>query len=558
MKLAGGSIFRFIGKRFGKDFITLKTVLFALNGSYSHTNLAVRAIGHSLQAAGEEAVIVEKNLKDTRLSVLETLVMERADVYGFSVYIWNVPEMLAFAAELKTLLPNALTVFGGPEVSFEDQSFFDKHPGVDVIIAGEGEDAFPALVKAFAEGADVRRRVIHGLPYQNFKESGIYYGEIGDIPKGLVYYESVRGCPFSCAYCLSSRADGIRAKSPEKALSDLLVFEQFDGIRTVKLVDRTFNFDRERAKVIWRALSEDRYTKEYHFEVSAALLDDESFEILGQVPKGKFRLEIGVQSTNPETVKAIGRALDTKKTLTALERLHKKGNLHIHADLIAGLPHEDYASFARSFDDVYGKGNVLQLGILKLLRGSRMREEAEKYGIVYSPNPPYRVLQTNELSFSELMRLERIDGLNDRFSNSGKFEFTFPYLPLATGSPFRFLDGICDFAELRFDCREIARLPQTEAFRLLWEYAVFLAESGCVLNLDEIRERLAMDFLIGETRRLPPFLHTQTVSAEEKYGALSTVPVKRRASCEAVRFPWLSPRIAIVDRVGKTVEFVEC
>ena len=535
----------------------MKIVLFALNGSYSHTNLAVRAIGVSLKKAGNEVVIVEKNLKDTRLSVLETLVSQKADVYGFSVYIWNAAEMFAFASELKTLLPHALTVYGGPEVSFETEEFFRFHPEADVILAGEGEDAFVSLVRSFEKGELKKPSVIMAQPYRNFKESGIYYDEIGEIPRGLVYYESVRGCPFSCAYCLSSREEGIRAKSVEKTLADLLVFEQFSDIRTVKLVDRTFNFDRERAKKIWRALSEDVYTKEYHFEVSAALLDEESFEVLANAPKGKFRLEIGVQSTNPETVKAVSRALDTEKTLKALERLHEKGNLHIHADLIAGLPFEGYASFAKSFDDVYGKGNVLQLGILKLLRGSRMRREAALYGIVYSPNPPYRVLRTKELSFEELMRLERIDGLNDRFSNSGKFEYTFPYLPKVYGSPFGFFDGICDFAENRFSCKEIARLPQTEAFRLLWEYANFINETEKTLPLEEIRERLAMDFLLGETRRLPPFLHTQTVSAEEKYRALSSVDAKYRAACEVVRFPWLSEGITVLNRVQKTVEFFE-
>ena len=532
----------------------MKTVLFALNGSYSHTNLAVRAIGHALRASGEEAVIVERNLKDTRLSVLEALVSENADIYGFSTYIWNAPEMYAFASELKALLPNAVTVFGGPEVSFADGDFFEKHPEADTVIAGEGEEAFPLLVQALKNGEDCRRRVIAAKPYDGFTESGIYYGEIGEEPRGLVYYESVRGCPFACAYCLSSRAEGIRAKTAEKALADLLEFEKFDHIRTVKLVDRTFNFDRERAKTIWRALSEDRFTKEYHFEVSAALLDEESFSVLENVPKGKFRLEIGVQSTNPDTIRAIGRALDTKKTLAALERLHRKGNLHIHADLIAGLPCEDYASFARSFDDVYGKGNVLQLGILKLLRGSRMRAEAERYGIVYSPQVPYRVLKTNVLSFAALMRLERIDGLNDRFSNSGKFDHTFPWLPVASGSPFGFFDGLCDFAEEKFGCREIARLPQMEAFRLLWEYAFLLTETGTPIDLAELKQRLALDFLLGETRRLPPFLHTETVTPEDKYRALSAVEAKRRPACEAVRFPWLSDGIAVVDRVGKTVE----
>lgn len=548
-------ISRFVSHCAQKGYYVLKIVLFALNGSYSHTNLAVRAIGVSLRKAGEDVVIIEKNLKDTRLSVLEELVSQNADIYGFSVYIWNAKEMYAFASELKALLPNALTVYGGPEVSFESEEFFHSHPEADVILAGEGEESFVSLAHSFEKGELKKHCVIHAKPYVGFTESGIYYDEIGEAPHGLVYYESVRGCPFSCAYCLSSREEGIRAKSAEKALEDLLAFEMFSDIRTIKLVDRTFNFNKERAKKIWQALSGNQYTKEYHFEVSAALLDEESFEILACVPKGKFRLEIGVQSTNQETVRAVSRALDTGKTLRALERLHEKGNLHIHADLIAGLPYEGYASFGKSFDDVYGKGNVLQLGILKLLRGSRMRREAELYGIVGSPNPPYRVLKTNDLSFGELMRLERIDGLNDRFSNSGKFEYSFPYLPKICGSPFSFFDGLCDFAEERFSCKEIARLPQTEAFRLLWEYANFINETKKILPLEEIRERLAMDFLLGETRRLPSFLHTETVSAEEKYRVLSSVDAKYRAACETVRFSWLSDRIAIVDRIRKTVEF---
>lgn len=532
----------------------MKTVLFALNGSYSHTNLAVRAIGASLRKAGEDVVIIERNLKDTHLSVLDALVSERADVYGFSAYIWNITEMLPFAAELKTLLPNAWIVFGGPEVSFADEGFFEAHPYVDVILAGEGEDAFPALLSDLAEGKIKKHSIVMAMPYRNFTESGIYYDEIGDTPHGLVYYESVRGCPFSCAYCLSSRAEGIRAKTTEKALADLLLFEQFEDIRTVKLVDRTFNFNRERAKTIWRALATDAYTKEYHFEVSAALLDEESFEILKTVPKGKFRLEIGVQSTNPETVRAIDRALDTEKTVRALERLHKNGNLHIHSDLIAGLPYEDYQRFGKSFDDIYGKGNVLQLGILKLLRGSKMRADAAKYGILYSPNPPYRVLQTDVLSFAELMRLEAIDGMNDRFSNSGKFEYTFPYLPLASGSAFDFFDGLYDFAAERFSCKEIARLPQTEAFRLVWEYANFLCENGTVLDLTEIKQRLSLDFLLGETRRLPPFLQTETVGKSEKAEILARVEPQRRAGCEVVRFPFLSEAYAVVDRVARTIQ----
>lgn len=530
----------------------MKAVLFALNASYSHTNLAVRAIGAHLAESGVETVLIEKNLKDTRLGVLHALVREHADVYGFSVYIWNVEEMERFAAELRGLLPHAVIVFGGPEVSFADERFFAAHPAVDSIIAGEGEMAFPAFCGLLEKGI-TPPRIYMAEPFADFTESGIYYDRIGERPRGLVYYESVRGCPFSCAYCLSSRAEGIRAKTAEKALADLYAFEQFDGIRTVKLVDRTFNFDRERAKGIWRALAQEKYTKEYHFEVSAALLDEESFEILSRVPKGKFRLEIGVQSTNPDTIRAIDRALDTEKTLAALRRLTAGGNLHIHADLIAGLPHEDFASFGRSFDAVYGNADVLQLGFLKLLHGSKMRREAENYGIVYSPYPPYQVLSTPDISFEELMRLDGIDGLNDRFSNSGKFAYTFPYLPLSCGSAFAFFDGLGTFMTEHFSCTEIARLPQAEAFRLVWEYALRLSEQGTLLDTEEIRGRLALDFMLGETRRLPPFLVTHTVTEEERDAVLSQLPPAVRAGCEIVRFPFLSQNPAVVDRVGRKV-----
>lgn len=530
----------------------LKTVLFALNSSYSHTNLAVRAIGASLADAGFETVVLEKNLKDPRLGVLHALYAEKAEVYGFSVYIWNVREMLRIASELKSLLPEATIVFGGPEVSYSDDGFFAEHPFVDFIIAGEGEDAFPALCRALERGESMPR-LYRAAPFAAFASSGIYYDRIGDTPHGLVYYESVRGCPFSCSYCLSSVEEGIRAKTAEKALHDLLAFEAFDEIRTVKLVDRTFNFDRERAKVIWRGLAGERYTKEYHFEVSAALLDEESFALLSRVPKGKFRLEIGVQSTNPDTIRAVSRALNTEKTLAALKRLHAAGNLHIHADLIAGLPHEDFASFGRSFDAVYGHADVLQLGFLKLLRGSHMRESAADYGIRYSPEPPYQVLETEVLSFDDIMRLEGIESLVERFSNSGKFSYTFPYLPLAFGSAFDFFDRLCRFMEEAFGQKEISRLSQTEAFRLIMTFAEEASQNGISLDIRQIKERLALDFLLGESRRLPSFLSEVLAATEEKARYLSEIPAYQRASSEVVRLGFLSDMPVVVNRAEHRV-----
>lgn len=528
----------------------MKTVLFALNASYSHTNLAVRAIGTSLICAGMETAIVERNLKDTRDAVLHALYREHADIYGFSVYIWNASEMYRFAAELKILLPESVIIFGGPEVSFCDESFFRIHPYVDFIISGEGEDSFLSLCGMLLRG-EAPPRIFIADPYSDFVKNGIYYDKIGNEPHGLVYYESVRGCPFSCTYCLSSVKEGIRAKIAEKALADLLLFEQFHDIRTVKLVDRTFNFDRERAKVIWRALIGERYTKEYHFEICAALLDEESFEILSHVPKGKFRFEIGVQSTNPDTLRAIRRFLDTETTLAALKRLSDMGNLHIHADLIAGLPYEDFHSFGRSFDAVYGSCDVLQLGFLKLLSGSYMREHAEDFGIRYSPIPPYQVLETADMCFEQIIQLEKIEGMVERFSNSGKFSYTFPYLPLSCGSAFSFFCRLVKFFEERFGTCEISKLSQTDAFFLILSFSSEIARENPAVDTEQIRERLSLDFLLGEKRRLPSFLSVGTVSQKERKHILMRIPVHERAGCEVVRYRFLGGMPMIVDRNGR-------
>ncbi|MBQ9746598.1 MAG: DUF4080 domain-containing protein, partial [Clostridia bacterium] len=428
----------------------MKTVLFALNSSYSHTSLAVRAIARGMERHALEYEIIEKNQKEKRGSVLASLAEAEADIYGFSAYIWNIADMRAYAASLKKLLPEAKIVFGGPEVLFAGEAFLCENPAVDHIIRGEGEEAFPVLCEKLA-GGEACRRIIDAPPYRDFTESGIYYGETGETPHGLVYYESVRGCPFACTYCLSSVTErSIRAKSAERTLADLRGFEQFDDIKTVKFVDRTFNFDRGRAKAIWRGLCGAEYTKEYHFEICASLLDEESIELLTHAPRGKFRVEVGLQSTNPETLRAIKRTLDVRKTLENTRRIYEAGNVCVHLDLIAGLPYEDYATFGRSFNDAYGLCNELQLGFLKILCGCEMERNAERYGIAYSAEPPYEVLKTNWISFAELRRLKLTDELNDRISNSESFRHTFPWLPLAYGNPFEFFEKFGEFFEAKY------------------------------------------------------------------------------------------------------------
>ncbi len=532
----------------------MKTVIFALNSSYSHTSLAARAIARGMERHGLSYEIIEKNQKEKRASVLATLAEAGADVYGFSAYIWNIADMRAYAGSLKKILPGAKIVFGGPEVLFAGEEFFAENPAVDYIIRGEGEEAFPALCERI-EKNETGEKIIDAPYFRDFTESGIYYGDVGETPHGLVYYESVRGCPFECTYCLSSVTERkIRAKSAERTLADLLGFEKFGDIKTVKFVDRTFNFDRERAKVIWRGLCGAEYTKEYHFEICASLLDGESVEILSGAPAGKFRVEVGLQSTNPKTLEAIKRKLDVKKTLENTRRIYESGNTLVHLDLIAGLPYEDYKTFGRSFDDAYGVCDELQLGFLKILCGCEMERNAERYGIVYSKEAPYEVLKTNDISFAELTKLKLTDELNDRFSNSGCFGNTFPWLPLAYGSAFEFFEKFGAFFEQKYGRHhDLSKLSQVSAFLLVLEFS-----ESVMPDASEVRARLALDFLLRETRKLPHELAEGVLAPESaKTELLAAVPKHERAACEAVYLPFKSEKYIIVNRKNKILTETE-
>lgn len=470
-----------------------KVLLFALNSSYTHTNLAVRCIRKSLVRSGHNCEIAEFNIKDKRRRVLEALVLANADIYGFSAYIWNVRELYAFAAELKKLRPSSRIVFGGPEVSFDAQEILAEHPYIDCIITGEGEAAFVELCDSYREDKPLPG-IIDGGVYADFGEQGVVYSpeELGGASR-VVYYESSRGCPYRCAYCLSAASGALRAKSSATTLRELLEFEEIDNIKIIKFVDRTFNFDRERAKAIWRGLLGSEYTKNYHFEICADLLDEESFILLERFPTGKIQLEIGVQSTNPETLSAVNRSPDTARLIENIARLHSMGNMHIHADLIAGLPHEDFESFARSFDALYGRCDMLQLGFLKLLRGSMLRETANSFGCVFSSEPPYEVLQTDAISYSELCRLHDVDDVNERYS-SGAFRRAMSLIMSRAQSPFYTLLKIAD--GYRADGLHINEVSQPRAYQLLYEYSRTADER-------ELAEALMLDFLTSQKLSVP-------------------------------------------------------
>ncbi len=478
----------------------MKIVLFTLNGSWAHSSLALRCLRRPLEAAGHEVILLEYTLKDRYQQVLEALYRERADLYGFSCYIWNLDEMLALGEDLFGLLPGIPIVLGGPEVSYDTRRFAEMQ-WINAIVSGEGEEAMVSLAADIAAG-DPHERVIDGGKPPVMADEGILYRD-GEHTGSILYYESSRGCPYSCAYCLSSATEGLRMKSLEQVERDLLAFEELKiPHKIIKFVDRTFNADPRRANAIWRMLAEERFGGQYHFEVSANLLNEESFAILERLPKGKIQLEFGLQSTNPETLKAVSRHIDPGKVLSAVERVYRMGNMHVHLDLIAGLPYEDYASFGKSFDDAYGKSHLLQLGFLKLLHGTRLEREREEHGYVSLSRPPYTVLQSKWISFEEMQRLQRIAALLERYTEGNGFVHTLWYLNPRMPSPFAFWEGLSRVIGEQ-DGRPLQKISQPDAYRYLWEYA---AKQCPWVDKEELLPLMQVDFTEAEHKNPPWFL----------------------------------------------------
>ena len=486
----------------------MKVLLFAMNGSYTHTNLAIRCLREPLEKAGFEVQLLERNLRDRTAHVLHDLIAAEADVIGFSSYIWNIDAMLELARDLKSIRPHCHIIFGGPEVSYDTERFTGKeYSFIDAIICGEGERMLTRLCCDLRNGLKIPKVWRAGADENTFfPNEGILYRE-DDFPDGsMLYYESSRGCPFSCAYCLSSAEKGLRYKDVSQVLDDLRTFEKLPNrIRIIKFVDRTFNFSKTRANAIWEALLSEEFTRHYHFEICASLLDEESFEILQRFPKGKIQLEIGLQSTHEPTLEAVSRHIDPQAVLNKVRRLYEMGNIHVHLDLIAGLPYEDYARFARSFDEAYPCCDLLQLGFLKLLHGTPLRIRAEEYGYRYMHKAPYTVLQSHWLSYDEMARLGAIAEILERYRESGKFDRCLAIVLDGTRSAFRFYEGLQEYIATH-DGRHIQKISQVDAYRLLYEYVSSQLDAELQASfVDAMHE----DFINGETRKAPQFLKNQ-------------------------------------------------
>lgn len=435
----------------------MKVIIACLNSKYIHASLAPWCLLSGVRefcAFSVDAKVMESTINSDITVFAEQIINEKPDVVSFSSYIWNIEKTLEIAKLIKEKTDCAI-ILGGPEVSYRAKNVLESYSFVDFVLSGEGEKSFPQFLDTYNSNGDFKN--ICGLSY---RESGIavsipeaeckdtppspYNNEFFDNLKGRIsYIETSRGCPYRCAFCLSGRCSSLRFFDIEQVKSDILKLA-VSGTKTIKFVDRTFNAKTERANEILEFILSNYGTKIpegtcFHFEIAGDILKKSTMQILSRAPKGVFQLEIGMQSFNEETLKAINRKTDTKKLIENIKKLISFGNMHIHIDLIAGLTGEDINSFERSFDIGYSlKANMLQMGFLKLLYGAEMRENREKYPCEFSESPPYEVTSTPWLSSEEIVMLKKCEDALERMYNSGRFLFTLDYLLAECGfTPFR-------------------------------------------------------------------------------------------------------------------------
>ena len=437
----------------------MKNILVGINSKYVHTNLAIRYLKKYIeQNSNEKIKIYESSINNNIQKIIRDIVEYEPDNIFFSVYIWNVEMVFKITKELKKILPNKRIILGGPEVSYNPNEILEKNIEIDGILIGEGENVLlNFLTKDIKDVKGVYYREDNKIKFNGFEPLienldiiPFPYDdeELEDVHK-IVYYESSRGCPFNCSYCMSSIDKSVRYFSLERTKKDLKKFIDI-GTRLVKFVDRTFNLNKDRYMEIWKFLLENyRENITFHFEINANIFDDEVLEFLKKVPRKLFQFEIGVQTTNPSTMKAINRNNSLDRLFHNVTCINK--NIHLHLDLIAGLPFEDYETFGKSFDYVYKtKCEMIQLGFLKMLKGTQMKDEGEKYNYKYLDFPPYEILSNEFISYKDICRLKDIEEVLDFYYNSQKFLKSVDFVvENFFESPFKFFESIGDFYKER-------------------------------------------------------------------------------------------------------------
>jgi len=440
----------------------MKVLLVALNAKFIHSSLALAYLEAFCQSEDWEIEKREYTINELTPHIFADIYRQKPDILCFSVYIWNVEAVLQICADYKKVAPHTLIVLGGPEVSFNAVEIMEENAAFDCIIRGEGEYTLKELLAHIYAGKDFSG--IQGLTYRagghiienpardlipdlDLIPSPYTIDRIENYRNRTIYYETSRGCPFNCSYCLSSTIKGVRYFSLERVKSDLALLMSA-GVKEVKFVDRTFNCHEKRALEIMRFIIKENKNTKFHFEICADLLSEEMLEFLEEIPPGVFDFEIGIQSTSPAALQAVNRSMNWAKLSHNIRLLASSGKVHLHLDLIAGLPYEDYVTFARSFNEVYALSpQVIQLGFLKLLKGSRIRREAESHAYLYQSQPPYQVLANKYITYDQLLKLTDIEDLLSRYYNSGLFAHTLNYIidQYYQGDAFAFFENFAGY-----------------------------------------------------------------------------------------------------------------
>ena len=494
----------------------MKILLAACNAKYIHSNLAVYNLKSCSGEYSHNVVIKEYTINQIQDDILKDIYLEQPDVICFSCYIWNISFVKELVPDLKKILPHVDFWAGGPEVSYDAVEFLKKNPAFFGVMVGEGEETFHELAGYYIERKPENLKEIRGVAFHDetkvpdiahtgwrelmdLSKVPFAYSNLTEFKNRIIYYESSRGCPFSCSYCLSSIDKKLRFRDIELVKKELQFFID-NKVPQVKFVDRTFNCKHDHAMAIWRYITEhDNGITNFHFEISADLLREEELALMKTMRPGLIQLEIGVQSTNPQTIKAIRRTMDFEKLKGIVDQIHSFGNIHQHLDLIAGLPYEGYESFHKSFCDVYAlRPEQFQLGFLKVLKGSHMMEMTGEYQILYKDREPYEVLSTAWLTYGEILGLKMVESMVEVYYNSGQFKHTLVFLEQYFEDPFRMYEALGRFYEKK-GYSEISH-SRMRRYEILMEFAGEQKE----IPLEVLSDVMLLDLYLRENLKSRP------------------------------------------------------
>ena len=491
----------------------MKILLVACNAKYIHSNLAVYDLQAYASDYADHIVLKEYTINQQKDDIMRDIYLEHPDVVCVSCYIWNLSFVKELMADLIKILPGADFWAGGPEVSYDAEKFLTENSEFKGVMVGEGEETFKELAGYYVEKNPQNLKDMTGICYRvgdqiihngwrqimDLSSIPFIYKDLSEFKNRIIYYESSRGCPFSCSYCLSSIDKKLRFRDTETVKKELQFFID-NKVPQVKFVDRTFNCKHDHAMAIWKYINEhDNGVTNFHFEISADLLREEELQEMSTMRPGLIQLEIGVQSTNPDTIKAIHRTMDFEKLKGIVDRIHSFGNIHQHLDLIAGLPYEDYDSFRHSFNDVYAlKPQQLQLGFLKVLKGSHMMEMCKEYGIVYKTQEPYEVLSTKWLDYDHVLKLKTVENMVEVYYNSGQFQNTLEYLENFFQDAFSIYERLGSFyMEKGYGDVSHTRMRRYE---ILLEFLEDVPE----ISMDQVKDQMVYDLYLRENLKSRP------------------------------------------------------